>query len=105
MEYGRPGVRKYLASHPNIPVDFLEAMAEDAIRQPMSGDETPEGIAKNPKTPAYILEKLAVYMENIKIDPIWFTENTKERKYKLAIAIANHPNTPQYIKSRIKSQN
>ncbi len=69
MEYGRPGVRKDIAPHPNIPVDVLEEMAEDAIRKPMSLDKTPEGIAKNPKTPAYILDKMAVYMENIKIAP------------------------------------
>lgn len=106
MESGRPGVLKYIAQNPNTPVEFLEKMAEEAIRKPITLDETPEGIAKNPKTPAHILEKLAVYMNNIKIDPIWFTENSEECQFNLAIALAEHPNTSAYIwEQLVSSQN
>ena len=40
MQYGRYGVRKYIAKHPNTSIEMLTNMAEEAIRQQISNDET-----------------------------------------------------------------
>jgi hypothetical protein len=101
VEFGHHGVCKNVAIHPNVSLEMLESMANCAIEQYIGNDEIPVGIARNPKTPTHILEKLAIYRENIITDTIWF-KNDKERiKYQLGRAIADHPNTPEELRCKM----
>jgi hypothetical protein len=93
----RPGLKKYVAQNPKMTVELLDRYAEEAISQLIGCDKTPEGIAKNPKTPAFILEKLAAYLKLIKINPPFFVQETIDCKESLAITIASNLNTPVYI--------
>jgi hypothetical protein len=101
LEFGRHGVRKNIAIHPNISLEMLESMANYAIEQYVGNDETPVGIAKNSKTPTHVLEKLAVYRENIITDTIWFRDDKERIKYQLGRAIADHPNTPEELRCKM----
>lgn len=98
MQYGRYGVRKYIARHPNTSIKMLTIMAEEAIQQQISNDETTIAIASNPKTPTELLEKLLTsYWSKIKIDPVFFRDDSINCEIKLGIALASHPNTSAYI--------
>jgi hypothetical protein len=92
LEFGRYGVRKNIAINPNVSLEMLEEMANYAIEHPVGLDETLVGIAKNPKTPAHVLKKIAVYREEIIVDPVWFREETKQIKNELGLAISENPN-------------
>ena len=102
-------VDQYIVAHPNISIEMLEHVFEyiqDGWKQkgfypydpidlemrngyryhPSHLHETPIAIAKNTKTPSHILEKLAIYREEI----------TDERiKLELGRAIAEHPDNPK----------
>ena len=97
MEYGRYGIREYLAMHPNISIEMLNKMAETAIKKSISGDKTVIAIANNLKTSTYILEKLLTYWNNIKIDPVFFRDDSINCQIKLGISLASHPNTSESV--------
>jgi hypothetical protein len=92
LKFGRYGVRKNIAVNPNVSLEMLEEMANYAIEHPMSLDETLIGIAKNPNTPVRVLKKIAMYREQIIIDPVWFREDTRQIKNELGLAISENPN-------------
>ena len=101
LEFGRHGVRKNIAIHPNISLEMLESMANYALEQYIGNDETPVSIAKNSKTPTHVLEKLAVYRENIITDTIWFRDEKERIKYQLGRSIADNPNTPEELRCKM----
>ena len=98
IQYGRYGVRKYIAQHHNTSIKMLTIMAEEAIQQQISNDETTIAIASNPNTPIELLEKLLTsYWSKIKIDPVFFRDDSINLEIKLGVALASHPNTSAYI--------
>lgn len=80
---------------------MLEQMAEEAIKKSASNDTTDDttiAIARNPKTPTYILEKLLThYWSNIEIDPVFFRDDSIRCESQLGMALASNPNTSEYI--------
>lgn len=98
MQYGRYGVRKYIAQHPNTSIEMLIIMAEEAIKKQISNDETTIAIASNPKTSTELLEKLLTsYWNKIKINTVFFRDDSINIEIKLGVALASHPNTSAYI--------
>lgn len=93
MIYGFKPVRDYIAANPNTPVEFLETMAEDAIVSTHLDLSIHIAIAKNTKTPAYLLEKLVIYMDNLS----YIEESMEIQKAWLAKAIADNLNTPKKV--------
>ncbi len=111
MEFRRYVVRRTIAANSNTSVEILEKILDYAIKQQKVGyfnveshycelddfislDDIPEVIARNPKTPAHLFEKLAAFERNIRINSIWFSVSSEEIKYRLGVAIAKHANTP-----------
>ncbi|MEM8672776.1 MAG: hypothetical protein AAGF83_02720 [Cyanobacteria bacterium P01_G01_bin.67] len=73
-------------------------MTEEAIKQQISNDETTIVIASNPKTPTELLEKLLTsFWSKIKIDQVFFRDDSINVEIKLGVALASHPNTSAYI--------
>ncbi len=104
MQYGRYGVRKYIAQHHNTSIEMLTIMAEEAIQQQISNDETTIAIASNLKTPTELLEKLLIsYWSKIKIDPVFFRSDSINLEIKLGVALASHPNTSTYILNNLSN--
>ena len=98
LEFGRPGIRKNVAGNPNISVEMLEQIANYLINDAVSPSDASVAIARNPKTPTHILEKLAIYGEEINVDTIWLRDEKKRIKYQLGRAIAEHLNAPEEIR-------
>ena len=98
IQYGRYGARKYIAKHPDASVEMLTNMAEGAIQQQISNDETTTAIASNPKTPTELLENLlSSYWSKIKIHPVFFRNDSINLEINLGVALASHSNTSTYI--------
>ncbi len=101
LEFGRPGVRIQIAANPSSTIDILEEIMNDVIECGTRPNGASVGIAKNPQTPTYILEKLAIYMEQIIVHPVFFRRDTEKIKHQLGRAIAEHPNTPEELRCKM----
>jgi hypothetical protein len=105
MVYGSTSVRTDIAANPNTPVEFLEKMTEDAIASPHYNLDLHITIAKNSKTPAYVLEQLVIYMDNlsdIEVGELRVSKgiiggSMEYQKTNLAMALAGNINTPTKV--------